>query len=110
MRLKRSKRVQLVSAGNRSSGSRGLCRFSVGYIESFNEETDTLDGLISYRNRIVNARTDKEYHSLTDRIIRKYDELLASERAANMKLQKKTAILDEKIARLEQRLDGASGI
>ena len=108
--------VETLEESTASIGRQPLLRIakalqiSVEDIECFNEETDTLEGLKSYRNRVVNERTDKEYHSLTDRIIKKYDELLAAERAANVKLQRKIAVLEEKIAKLEERLDSASGI
>jgi len=77
---------------------------SVEDIERFTEETDSLDGLKSYRNRVFHDRSDHEYHSLTDRIIKKYDDLLASERAANVRLQKKISELMDRITKLEERV------
>jgi len=81
---------------------------SVEDIERFTEETDCLEGLISYRNRVIHDRTGKKYHSLTDRIIKKYDDLLEMEKATVVKLQGTITVLKEKIARLETRSDDPS--
>jgi len=108
--------VETLEASSANIGRQPLLRIAraleirVEDIEGFSEETETLEGLRSYRKRLVHEHAAGQYHSLTDRIIKKYDELLATERRGYMKLQRKIAVLEQKIVCLEQRLDKVSGI